>query len=44
MTLLIITVAVIIPALIIGSLVVEQAAGVYAQIRSGQINFAVYFE
>lgn len=44
LTLLIITIAVIIPALIVGSLVVDQAAGVYGQIRSGQINFAVYFE
>jgi predicted PurR-regulated permease PerM len=44
LTLLIITVAVIIPALIIGSLIVEQASGVYAQIRSGKINFAFYFE
>lgn len=44
MTLLIITVAVVIPAAIIASLVVDQAAGVYAQMRSGQINFAVYFE
>lgn len=44
LTLLIITVAVIIPSLVIGSLVAEQATGVYAQIRSGQINFAFYFE
>ncbi|WP_232834136.1 MULTISPECIES: AI-2E family transporter [unclassified Sphingomonas] len=43
-TLLIITVAVVIPALILASLVVDQAAGVYAQIRSGQINFAAYFQ
>ena len=43
-TLLIITVAVVIPALILTSLVIEQAASVYAQIRSGQINFATYFE
>lgn len=43
-TLLIITVAVVIPALIISSLVVEQAAGVYTQIRSGQVNFATYFQ
>jgi len=43
-TLLIITVAVVIPALIIGSLVVEQAAGVYNRIRSGQIDFATYFQ
>ncbi len=43
-TLLIITVAVVIPAMIVTSLVVEQAAGVYTQIRSGQINFAAYFE
>ncbi|SFP55636.1 AI-2E family transporter [Sphingomonas rubra] len=42
-TLLIITVAVVIPALVIGSLVVEQAAGVYNQMRSGRINFASYF-
>lgn len=44
LTLLIITVAVILPALVIGSLVAEQATGVYAQIRNGQINFAFYFE
>lgn len=43
-TLAIITIAVIIPALIIASFVVDQAAGVYTQIRSGQINFALYFE
>jgi predicted PurR-regulated permease PerM len=43
-TLLIITVAVVIPALIVTSMVVDQAAGVYNQIRSGQINFASYFE
>ncbi len=44
LTLLIITVAVVIPALIVASMVVEQSAGVYTQIRSGQINFATYFE
>lgn len=44
MTMLIITVAVVIPALFIGGLVVEQATGVYDQMRSGQINFAMYFE
>jgi predicted PurR-regulated permease PerM len=43
-TILIITVAVVIPAMIVTSLVVDQAAGVYNQIRSGQINFASYFE
>jgi len=43
-TLLIITVAVVIPALVISSLLVEQAAGVYSQVRSGQINFATYFQ
>jgi predicted PurR-regulated permease PerM len=43
-TILIITVAVVIPALIVASLVVDQAAGVYTQIRSGQINFASYFQ
>lgn len=44
MTLLIITFAVIIPAFIIGSLVIEQASGVFGQLRSGQINFALYFQ
>ncbi|MCD2322485.1 AI-2E family transporter [Sphingomonas sp. IC-56] len=44
LTLLIITVSVVIPAAIIASLVVDQAAGVYTQIRTGQINFAVYFQ
>lgn len=44
LTLLIITVAVVIPALIVASLVVEQAAGVYGQMRAGQINFASYFQ
>jgi len=43
-TLLIITVAVVIPALVIASLVIDQAAGVYGQMRSGQINFASYFQ
>ncbi|WP_167953999.1 AI-2E family transporter [Sphingomonas jejuensis] len=43
-TLLIITVAVVIPALIVATLVVDQATGVYAQIRSGNISFAAYFE
>ena len=44
LTLLIITVAIVIPAMIIASLVVDQAAGVYTQMRSGQINFASYFQ
>ncbi len=44
LTILIITVAVVIPAIVIASLVVEQAAGVYGQMRSGQINFALYFQ
>lgn len=43
-TLLIITVAVVIPALIITSMVVEQATSVYNRIRVGQINFASYFQ
>ncbi|TKV43562.1 AI-2E family transporter [Sphingobium sp. MP9-4] len=43
LTLLIIIIAVIMPALIIGSLVIEQASGVYAKIRSGQIDFVTYF-
>ncbi len=44
LTLLIITVAVVIPALIVVSMVIDQAAGVYGQLRTGQINFATYFE
>ncbi|HQS70704.1 MAG: AI-2E family transporter [Novosphingobium sp. 28-62-57] len=44
LTLLIITVAVIIPAMVIASLVIDQASGVYLQLRSGQINFALYFQ
>lgn len=43
-TILIITVAVVIPAVIIASLVIDQAVGVYTQIQSGQINFASYFQ
>ena len=42
--LLIITVAIVLPSLIVSSMVVDQAAGVYTQIRSGQINIASYFE
>ena len=44
LTLLIITVAVVIPAIVIATLVIDQAAGVYQQVRSGQINFAAYFQ
>lgn len=43
-TMLIITFAVVMPALIVASLVLEQAGGVYTQVRSGQINFATYFQ
>ena len=44
LTLLIITIAVVIPAIIVASLVADQAASVYNQVRSGQINFATYFQ
>jgi predicted PurR-regulated permease PerM len=44
LTLLIITFAVVIPMFIVASLVVDQAASVYNQVRSGQINFAIYFK
>jgi predicted PurR-regulated permease PerM len=44
LTLLVVTVAVVLPTLIIGTLVVDQASGVYAKVRSGQINFAGYFQ
>lgn len=40
----VITIAVVIPALILASLVVDQAAGVVEQVRTGQIDFARYFE
>ncbi|KHS44466.1 putative permease [Novosphingobium subterraneum] len=44
MTLLIITFAVIIPAMLIGTMVVEQASGVFAQLRTGELNFSAYFK
>ena len=44
LTMLIITFAVVIPALIIASLLVDQAAGVYTEVRSGRINVATYFQ
>ncbi|MBF9149533.1 AI-2E family transporter [Novosphingobium jiangmenense] len=44
MTLLIITFAVIIPAMLIGMMVIEQASGVFEQMRTGQINFSAYFQ
>lgn len=44
LTLLIITVAVVIPALVIASMVVDQAAGLYTQLRSGQVDVASYFK
>ncbi|MDG5488507.1 AI-2E family transporter [Sphingomonas sp. BGYR3] len=43
-TLAIITVSVVIPAVTIATMVVDQAAGVFTQMRGGQINFATYFE
>ncbi|WP_318248088.1 AI-2E family transporter [Novosphingobium huizhouense] len=43
-TLLVITVAVILPLLLIGSMILDQAAGVYASVRDGQIDFARYFD
>lgn len=42
-SLLIITVAIVIPAIVLVSLIIDQAAGVYEQMRTGQIDFAVYF-
>lgn len=44
LAMLIITVAVVLPALVITGLVVDQAAGVYAQVRGGEINVASYFQ
>lgn len=43
-TLIVILVAVILPLLLIGSMILDQAAGVYASMRDGQINFASYFD
>jgi predicted PurR-regulated permease PerM len=43
-TLLIITIGVVIPTLLVAGLVAEQAAEVYGRIRTGQINFAAYFQ
>jgi len=43
LTLLIILFAVVVPSLIIGGMIVDQAGTVYARIQSGQINFAGYF-
>jgi hypothetical protein len=44
LTLLIILFAVVVPTMIIGSLMVDQAGTVYAKLQSGQINFAAYFQ
>ena len=44
LTMLVITFAVVVPALILTSLVIDQATGVYLQMRQGQINFATYFQ
>lgn len=44
LTMLIITFAVVVPTLLIGSMVVDQASGVYLKLRSGQIDFAQYFQ
>ncbi|MEH3038153.1 MAG: AI-2E family transporter [Sphingomonas adhaesiva] len=44
LTLLILTVAVVIPALVVASLVVDQASGLYMQLRSGQVDVASYFK
>ncbi len=44
LTLLIITVAVVIPALVVASMVVDQATGLYVQLRSGQVDVASYFK
>ena len=44
LTMLIITVAVVIPTMVIGTMVVEQAGTVYARIRAGEIDFAAYFQ
>jgi predicted PurR-regulated permease PerM len=43
-TLLIITFAVVVPALILASLIVDQATAVYEQLRSGQLNVATHFQ
>lgn len=42
-TLAIITVAVVIPAITLISLIVDQATGVYQQMQTGRVDIAVYF-
>jgi predicted PurR-regulated permease PerM len=42
-TVLIIVATVIVPAVVLGILVVEQLAALYAEIQAGQINFSGYF-
>jgi predicted PurR-regulated permease PerM len=42
--LMVIVLMVIVPAIILGSLLIQEAAGVYAQLRSGQVDFGRYFE
>ena len=44
LTLLIITVAVVIPALVVASMVVDQATGLYMQLRNGQVDVASSFK
>jgi len=43
-TLAIIIVAVVVPTLAVLGMVIDQSAGVYARVQSGQIDFARYFE
>jgi predicted PurR-regulated permease PerM len=43
LTLLVLIGIVIIPALVIGALLIDQAAGLYAQLRAGEIDIASYF-
>lgn len=42
-TLLIITFAVVVPAFIVGAMIVDQAAGVYEQVRGGRVDFSTIF-
>ncbi len=43
LTLLIILFAVVVPSMIIGGMIVDQAGTVYTRIQNGEINFAAYF-
>jgi predicted PurR-regulated permease PerM len=44
MTLVLVVVIVLLPLLVVATLLAEEAAGVYAQVKSGELNLGLYFE